>query len=220
MPSFDDLVSGRVTVSQVRHVELDDLLGRDPVMLDAAGLRGWLAGRVVMVTGAGGSIGAELRRQIARFEPRQLVLFELNEFALYTIEQEFAAAPPAAARGVRDRRRQGSRRGSSRSCAAHGPSVDLPRGGLQARAADGKRERLAGGAEQRRWARMSSGAPRPRARRREVRLHLDRQGGQSDQRDGREQAARRNGVPGAAASRTERASSWCGSATCWAAPAA
>jgi FlaA1/EpsC-like NDP-sugar epimerase len=94
VPSFDDLVSGRITVSQVRHVELDDLLGRDPVKLDAAGLRGWLAGRVVMVTGAGGSIGAELARQVARFGPQQLVLFELNEFALYTIEQEFAASHP------------------------------------------------------------------------------------------------------------------------------
>jgi FlaA1/EpsC-like NDP-sugar epimerase len=94
VPSFDDLVSGRVTVSQVRHVELDDLLGRDPVTLDAAGLHGWLAGRVVMVTGAGGSIGAELARQIARFAPRQLVLFELNEFALYSIEQEFGVLHP------------------------------------------------------------------------------------------------------------------------------
>ena len=90
VPSFEDLVSGRVTVSQVRHVELDDLLGRDPVQLDAAGLRGWLAGRVVMITGAGGSIGAELCRQVARFAPRQLVLFEQSELALYTIEQEFA----------------------------------------------------------------------------------------------------------------------------------
>ncbi|MGH8641843.1 MAG: polysaccharide biosynthesis protein, partial [Burkholderiales bacterium] len=94
VPSFDDLVSGRVTVSQVRHVELDDLLGRDPVKLDTAGLRGWLAGRVVMVTGAGGSIGSELCRQVARFGPRQLVMFDHNEFALYTIEQEFAAAHP------------------------------------------------------------------------------------------------------------------------------
>jgi FlaA1/EpsC-like NDP-sugar epimerase len=92
VPSYDDLVSGRVTVSQVRHVELDDLLGRDPVSLDTAGLRGWLTDRVVMVTGAGGSIGSELARQIARFEPRQLVLFELNEFAMYTIEQEFTAS--------------------------------------------------------------------------------------------------------------------------------
>jgi FlaA1/EpsC-like NDP-sugar epimerase len=94
VPSYDDLVSGRVTLSQVRHVELDDLLGRDPVKLDTAGLRGWLAGRVVMVTGAGGSIGTELCRQIARFQPRQLVLFEQNEFALYTVEQEFAASLP------------------------------------------------------------------------------------------------------------------------------
>ncbi len=91
VPAFDDLVSGRVTVSQLRHVELDDLLGRDPVSLDAGGLRDWLRGRVVMVTGAGGSIGSELCRQIARFEPSRLVLFELNEFALYTIEQEFEA---------------------------------------------------------------------------------------------------------------------------------
>jgi FlaA1/EpsC-like NDP-sugar epimerase len=90
VPSYEDLISGRVTVSQVRHVELDDLLGRDPVQLDAAGLRGWLAGRVVMITGAGGSIGAELCRQVARFAPRQLVLFEQSELALYTIEQEFA----------------------------------------------------------------------------------------------------------------------------------
>jgi FlaA1/EpsC-like NDP-sugar epimerase len=94
VPSFDDLVSGRVTVSQIRHVELDDLLGRDPVTLDAAGMQSWLAGRVVMVTGAGGSIGSELARQIARFSPRSLLLFELNEFALYTIEQEFAATHP------------------------------------------------------------------------------------------------------------------------------
>jgi FlaA1/EpsC-like NDP-sugar epimerase len=94
VPSFEDLVSGRVTVSQVRHVELDDLLGRDPVQLDAAGLRGWLSGRVVMITGAGGSIGTELCRQIARFGPRKLVLFELSEFALYTIEQEFAERHP------------------------------------------------------------------------------------------------------------------------------
>lgn len=90
VPSFDDLISGKVTVSQIRHVELDDLLGRDPVTLDIEGLRGWIAGKVIMVTGAGGSIGSELCRQIARFNPRQLILFELNEFAMYSIEQEFA----------------------------------------------------------------------------------------------------------------------------------
>jgi len=95
VPSFDDLMSGRVTVSQIRHVELDDLLGRDPVVLDTAGLRNWLSDRVVLVTGAGGSIGAELCRQVARYQPRRLVLFELSEFALYTIEQEFRQRFPA-----------------------------------------------------------------------------------------------------------------------------
>lgn len=95
VPSYDDLVSGKVTVSQIRHVELDDLLGRDPVVLDTAGLKDWIHGRVIMVTGAGGSIGAELCRQIARFGPRQLVLFELSEFALYNIEQEFHRQFPA-----------------------------------------------------------------------------------------------------------------------------
>ena len=89
VPSYDDLVSGKVTVSQIRHVELDDLLGRDPVVLDNARLKDWINDRVVMITGAGGSIGSELCRQIARFNPRQLVLFEASEFALYNIEQEF-----------------------------------------------------------------------------------------------------------------------------------
>jgi FlaA1/EpsC-like NDP-sugar epimerase len=122
VPSFEDLVSGRVTVSQVRHVELDDLLGRDPVELDAAGLKGWLAGRVVMITGAGGSIGAELCRQVARFAPQKLVLFELNEFALYTIEQEFADRHPqlqlvCAIGDVKDAARVGQVIG------AHSPSV-------------------------------------------------------------------------------------------------
>lgn len=95
VPSYDDLVSGKITVSQIRHVELDDLLGRDPVVLDAAGLKEWIHDRVILVTGAGGSIGSELCRQIARFSPRQLVLFELSEFALYTIEQEFRQNYPS-----------------------------------------------------------------------------------------------------------------------------
>jgi len=93
-PPIEDLMSGRVTVSQVRDVELDDLLGRDEVNLDTAGLGGLLNGRVVLVTGAGGSIGSELCRQIARFEPTLIVLFELNEFSLYCLEQEFQRAFP------------------------------------------------------------------------------------------------------------------------------
>jgi FlaA1/EpsC-like NDP-sugar epimerase len=89
VPSYADLVSGRVSVSALRNVELDDLLGRDPVALDDAGLRGLIEGKCVLVTGAGGSIGSELCRQIVRFAPARLVLLDLSEFALYAIEQEF-----------------------------------------------------------------------------------------------------------------------------------
>ena len=93
-PRIEDLMSGRVTVSQVREAELEDLLGRDEVQLDNAGLGGLLGGRVVLVTGAGGSIGSELCRQIARFDPSLLLLFEQNEFSLYTLEQEFERSFP------------------------------------------------------------------------------------------------------------------------------
>jgi len=94
VPSFDDLVSGKVTVSSIRRVELDDLLGRDPVTLDNDGLQQLLADRTVLVSGAGGSIGSELCRQIARFRPGRLIFLELNEFALYAIEQEFSERHP------------------------------------------------------------------------------------------------------------------------------
>ena len=88
IPSLEDLVAGRVSVSSLRRIELDDLLGRDPVQLDDSGLHRLLTGQVVMVTGAGGSIGSELCRQIARFAPAKLVLFEQSELALYAMEQE------------------------------------------------------------------------------------------------------------------------------------
>ncbi len=89
VPTLSDIVSGRVSVSALRKIELDDLLGRDPVQLDEAGLHGFVTGRTVLVTGAGGSIGSELCRQIARFGPKRLVLFEVSEYSLYTMEQEF-----------------------------------------------------------------------------------------------------------------------------------
>jgi FlaA1/EpsC-like NDP-sugar epimerase len=97
VPAIEDLFSGRVSVSEVRKVELDDLLGRQAVQLDDAGLHRLITGRVVMVTGAGGSIGSELCRQIARFEPGLLILLEASEFALYSMEQEFAERHPGIA---------------------------------------------------------------------------------------------------------------------------
>ncbi len=107
VPSYDDLLSGKVTVSQIRRIELEDLLGRDQVVLDDRGLHQLLTGKVVMVTGAGGSIGSELARQIAKFEPARLVLFELNEYALYCIEQEFLTAKDPVASIIGDVRDPG-----------------------------------------------------------------------------------------------------------------
>ncbi len=97
VPAMDDLLSGKVSVSQIRRVELEDLLGRERIALDEAGLHGLLGNRTVLVTGAGGSIGAELCRQITRFAPQRLVLLEQAEYALYRIGQEFSSGPLAGA---------------------------------------------------------------------------------------------------------------------------
>ena len=88
LPSLGLLVDGKVTVNDVREVEYEDILGRPPVQLDYAGIGHCLTGKTVAVTGAGGSIGSELCRQILRFKPASLVLIEANEFNLYQIEKE------------------------------------------------------------------------------------------------------------------------------------
>ncbi len=90
VPSADELREGRSRIDRVRDIEPDDLLGREPVKLDESSLSALISGRTVMVTGAGGSIGSELCRQIARFGPSRLVLFELSEFALYQVEQDLS----------------------------------------------------------------------------------------------------------------------------------
>ena len=94
VPSAEDMLAGRVAISQISQVQLEDLLGREPVRLDEKGLRDWLRERVVLVTGAGGSIGSELVRQIARFGPSCVILLDVSEFALYQIEQEFVRRFP------------------------------------------------------------------------------------------------------------------------------
>lgn len=85
LPGLEDLASGRVTVRDFRELDVEDLLGRDAVPPDRALLASALAGQVVLVTGAGGSIGGELCRQILNFQPRQLLLIDHNEFGLYSI---------------------------------------------------------------------------------------------------------------------------------------
>ena len=88
LPGVTQLVGGRVQVSDIREVDIIDLLGRDPVPPKLALLEKNIKNKVVMVTGAGGSIGSELCRQIVKHQPTCLVLFEMSEFALYSIDRE------------------------------------------------------------------------------------------------------------------------------------
>jgi len=91
LPALGDLASGRVTVQDIKELDIEDLLGRDPVPPNADLLARALAGKVVLVSGAGGSIGSELCRQILAEKPRQLLLLDHNEFGLYSIHQELLA---------------------------------------------------------------------------------------------------------------------------------
>lgn len=88
LPSVEELTSGRVTASRIRAVEVEDLLGRNQVKLDSKAIGELITGQVVMVTGAGGSIGGELCRQIARLNPQRLLMVEQAEGSLFVIEQE------------------------------------------------------------------------------------------------------------------------------------
>jgi FlaA1/EpsC-like NDP-sugar epimerase len=91
VPKISELVGGRASVNQIQDVDLDDLLGRDPVPPHPELIDSCLHGKVVMVTGAGGSIGSELCRQIMASAPREIILLDISEFALYNIEQELKA---------------------------------------------------------------------------------------------------------------------------------
>jgi FlaA1/EpsC-like NDP-sugar epimerase len=93
VPSSQELLAGRA-VNQVRDIEPEDLLGREPVQLDEGGISECIGGKTVLITGAGGSIGSELCRQVARYGPSRIVLYELSEFALYRIEQELSEKFP------------------------------------------------------------------------------------------------------------------------------
>ncbi|WP_153185646.1 polysaccharide biosynthesis protein, partial [Thermus scotoductus] len=94
LPGIYEILSGRVRISQIREVQLEDLLRREPVRLNLEEIAGYLKGRVVLVTGAGGSIGSELVRQIARFHPEQVVLLGRGENRLFLLEKELEALWP------------------------------------------------------------------------------------------------------------------------------
>lgn len=91
VPGMSDIVDGSMRIDELQDVRIEDLLGRDPVEPKLKLMHANIKDKVVMVTGAGGSIGSELCRQIVQYEPKALVLFELSEFALYSIEQELRA---------------------------------------------------------------------------------------------------------------------------------
>jgi len=88
LPSVSDLAQGKVRIDDLREISIKDLLGRDAVEPNRELLKANIADKVVMVTGAGGSIGSELCRQIVFLKPKQLILFEVNEFSLYQVDQE------------------------------------------------------------------------------------------------------------------------------------
>ena len=94
LPRITDLINGTITISQIKDVEIEDLLGRDTVVLDDAGIREYLTDKVVLVTGAAGSIGSELCRQIANFRPIKLIIFDNAETPLFLMDRELSSTFP------------------------------------------------------------------------------------------------------------------------------
>ena len=103
LPGLDDIASGRIALADIRELDIDDLLGRDPVKPNGLLLNRHTRGKTVLITGAGGSIGSELCRQILACRPERLLLLEVSEPALYTIHQELSAAVDAAQAADPDR---------------------------------------------------------------------------------------------------------------------
>jgi FlaA1/EpsC-like NDP-sugar epimerase len=91
LPTLSDLATGKVDISQIRDLDIEDLLGRDPVVSDEKLMRHNIENKIILVTGAGGSIGSEICRQVILLQPKQLILLELNEFALYSLNDELSS---------------------------------------------------------------------------------------------------------------------------------
>lgn len=94
LPGLYEIIEGKVSISQLRPVDIEDLLGRDPVKLDTTAVREYLAGKIVLITGAGGSIGSEIVRQVAKMQPKKLLLLGKGENSIYEITQELKINSP------------------------------------------------------------------------------------------------------------------------------
>ena len=207
---------------ELRPIAIEDLLNRPQVPLDREGMARLIQGRRVIVTGAGGTIGSELARQVAALGPERLILLDNGEYALWQIDLELAETPPArrrASRCIADIRDEARIRAVFEqwrpelvfhaAALKHVPMVEAnPLEGLLTNVAGTRHVADAA----RSVGRAGDGAD------------LHRQGGEPDQRDGRVEAAGRDVLPGAGHFRarspgTACAASPCGSATCWAAPA-
>lgn len=110
MPGIYEIIKGDVSVNKIRDVEIEDLLGRDPVELNDQGIQNYLNGKVVIVTGGGGSIGSEIARQVLRFGPKQLIILDIYENSAYDLEHEIRRLYPdvdlkVIIASVRDKRR-------------------------------------------------------------------------------------------------------------------
>ena len=208
LPALEEIASGNVQVSDLRPIDVEDLLGRDPVVPNLELLTANVRGKVVMITGAGGSIGSELTRQLLKLGPKSLVLFELSEVALYDISMELDDLKRRLQKETerpdlhRDLGRRGARLGARpQARGAHHSGArrrgDLPRRRLQA-CPDRRGQPVRRLAEQHV---RDSGRRRSRQgiRGRALRAGVERQGGAADQYHGREQTPRRADPPGAGA---------------------
>jgi FlaA1/EpsC-like NDP-sugar epimerase len=195
LPGLADLATGRVTVQDFKELDIEDLLGRDPVPPNTELLARNLAGKVVLVTGAGGSIGSELCRQILAERPRQLLLLDHNEFGLYSIHQELQGLCTTGSHGSELIPLLGSVSNPQRLqeiCETYRPATVY-------HAAAYKHVPLVesgrGNCQQRVW-HDEHRAGRRGQRRRPVHPDLHRQGGASHQRHGRQQTHGRAGPAG------------------------
>lgn len=190
VPGIYQLVNGEVTISKLRRVELQDLLGRDPIRVNLGEICGYINDKTVLVTGGGGSIGSELCRQIARHKPRRLVIFDIYENNAYDIQMELRREHPeltldVCIGSVRDRGAGG------RSAGHLSAGPDLPRGGPQACAPDGGQPQR--GHQEQRIRYIQHGSVRRGPRGEALRADLHGQGRESHQHHGGLQAPVRDG---------------------------